>query len=161
MRLLLEAGADKVAKSDVRLLCRFLDPFFRLPRISHVHCTRLFRRNTCPHQTSFFNSRGIAMVLGANTLQYQDTALNNAARQGQADCVRLLVEAGADKETHNDVHDLVLILALLFEWTRIFVVSNPSHCCSHTHKHTFTLFSCALKSCFLDYMLLHAKRSEK
>ncbi len=51
------------------------------------------------------------MFLGANALQYQDTALTDASHNGHADCVRLLVEAGADKEVTNDVRDLVHILA--------------------------------------------------
>ena len=51
------------------------------------------------------------MFLGANALQYQDTALTDASHNGHADCVRLLLEAGADKEVKSNVRDLVHILA--------------------------------------------------
>ncbi len=47
--------------------------------------------------------------------QTQDgsTALVLAAEGGQVDCVRLLVEAGADKDTINNVRALHLTFALL------------------------------------------------
>jgi ankyrin repeat protein len=61
--------------------------------------------------TSISTLVDIVMCLGANALQYQDTALTDAAHNGHADCVRLLVEAGADKEVKSNVRDLVHILA--------------------------------------------------
>jgi ankyrin repeat protein len=61
--------------------------------------------------TSISTLVDIVMFLGANALQYQDTALTDASHNGHADCVRLLLEAGADKEVKSNVRDLVHILA--------------------------------------------------
>ena len=46
--------------------------------------------------------------------QDQDTALMYAARKGRADCVRLLIDAGADKEAKNYVRRRLLLLGV---WT--------------------------------------------
>ncbi len=40
-------------------------------------------------------------------LQFGDTALIHAARRGCIECVRVLVELGADKEARNNVCDLI------------------------------------------------------
>ena len=40
---------------------------------------------------------------GESELQGRDTALMSAAVEGHADCVRLLIDAGADKEAKDNV----------------------------------------------------------
>jgi hypothetical protein len=40
-------------------------------------------------------------------LQFKETALIHAAYRGCIECVRLLVEFGADKEARDDVCDLI------------------------------------------------------
>ncbi len=84
MRLLLECGADKEAKSNVRCILRYTAFAIILYLSTTVHFTCL------------------TMTLDA---QRASTALVNAAQHGCTDCVRLLLESGADTEARNNVRD--------------------------------------------------------
>jgi hypothetical protein len=64
-------------------------------------------------------------------IQDCDSALIHAVRGGHTDCVRLLVEAGADKEAKDSVRHLA------FSFSEIFAV-------------TFILISIAFMLCFSD-----------
>ena len=56
------------------------------------------------------------MCGGLSKLQYGFTALMCAAEYGRAECVRLLIDAGADKDAKGDVRGSVasLLLFLVF-----------------------------------------------
>ena len=43
------------------------------------------------------------MVCGEFDSQWGETALSKAAESGHTDCVRLLLDAGADRDTKNEV----------------------------------------------------------
>jgi hypothetical protein len=47
------------------------------------------------------------MLVHVSIIQSGRTALLIAARGGHTDCVRLLVERGADKEAADDVRDMI------------------------------------------------------
>ena len=57
------------------------------------------------------------------------TALICAADQGRADCVRLLIDAGADKEAADNVRRLLL---LCWDAAHVFVISYRT-----IHLHVF------------------------
>ncbi len=51
-------------------------------------------------------------VRHSNQLQNGDTALNMAAHGGHTDCVRLLLESGANKDVKNNVRDMIFFSLL-------------------------------------------------
>jgi hypothetical protein len=53
--------------------------------------------------------------------QYEMTALMRAAENGHADCLRLLIDAGADKEARNNVRRRSLLCCGAF----LFCFSFP------------------------------------
>jgi hypothetical protein len=95
--------------------CTHFDDIYRL-------CLRLL---------SFFVRVMLVALLRAvaHNAQYGSVALMYAAREGHADCVRLLIDAGADKDASNNVRRRSLpstcffslrVLFILIEWFPIF-----------------------------------------
>jgi hypothetical protein len=60
------------------------------------------------------------LVIGESDSQYRCTALMRAAADGHADCVRLLIDAGADKEARDEVcviRCIAVAPSFLFLWS--------------------------------------------
>jgi ankyrin repeat protein len=73
----------------------------------------LHLRRACAH---------VGGTLGRRRAQNGSTALMFAAEKGHVDCVRLLLDAGADKEAKNEVRASAGVVcgALLWSWKPIF-----------------------------------------
>ena len=82
-------GADVECKDEVRSIIFFA-------RI----CVDVFETVRFHHQ---FACRWCCVCAGEYNAQYGWTALINAAAYGRAECVRLLIDAGADKEAKTNV----------------------------------------------------------
>ncbi len=72
----------------------------------------------------------------ANIINYQDqnTAMNRAAEGGHTDCVRLLVEAGADKEVKNSVRAMT---SVSFN-SCVAIMTSMFPCCAHFNQNLHT-----------------------
>ncbi len=97
------------------------------------------------------------------------TALISAAAYGHADCVRLLIDAGANKEAKNGVRasrcfagyllGLVYLIAIYFHLYDSFIFLTifdflfrkvpPFLSCPHTLSHSFTFYSFFLHGPFI------------
>jgi hypothetical protein len=99
-RLLIDSGADKEAKDKVCNGRCFAAAFFLVMLI-------WFPVSVYSFFLSEFSSiwRSRCMFGGDSNSQSGSTPLILAARNGRADCVRLLLEAGADRDATNKVHD--------------------------------------------------------
>ena len=64
----------------------------------------------------------------SNKTQDGDTALSLAAVQGRTECVRLLVECGADKEAKNNVRVQLLIAFWFWFFTHVHYASTSTGC---------------------------------
>lgn len=119
VRLLIDAGADKDAKDDVWcFLFYFVCPHctFReddLKYLSHCYFGSLFAVDLLSTQSFyFFSFFGNAVWRGTVDgcefySQGGRTALIWASMSGRADCVQLLIDAGADKEATVNVRERV------------------------------------------------------
>ena len=100
MRLLLDAGADKDAKSNVRRALS-VGAFF----LKSIGVTIRIVCNVLVHL--IHNDVSAQPLFPAATLQYSQrgwTAMMYAARDGHANCVHLLLDVGADKNATNEVN---------------------------------------------------------
>ena len=67
------------------------------------------------------------MIEGGGNAQWRHTALTRAAGHGRVDCLRLLLEFGADKEAQDSVRHTraisgLCILLIMYSW---HAISHP------------------------------------
>ena len=86
----------------------------------------------------FFTSPTIFALLIVFTPQSGDAALMLASRNGHTDCVRLLMESGADKDAKNKVRGVTY---------RLQIISYLSLCVL-----IFSLFACLVYSCLISFL---------
>ena len=108
MRMLLDAGADKEATRNVRHRSLLLNCTFSL-----IFFTLRF----------MFNLGTFFVCVGGPVLQNGFTALICASDRGQTDCVRLLLDAGADKEAKSNVRRRSLFFICVFSISSFYLRS--------------------------------------
>jgi hypothetical protein len=136
VQLLLDAGADKEARNEVRVRVVYQYPIV-FHSISHFSCCLRF----------------LSLIGGAS--QNGSTALIYAVQYHHANCVRLLLDAGADLEALDRVRPLVdrcLYVAPLTFWLlfrNTFNLRPPQSCHFYFEKiHWAARINCADVCCF-------------
>ncbi len=116
MRLLLIGGSDKEAKSDVRVMRSESGS-------AHHHSVLNLVVSMLPaiHEVPLMPSCMIGLAVGDSWLcgQKGGTALICAAEYGHTECVRALLEAGADKDARNSVRHIRFVVIennFLYSW---------------------------------------------
>ncbi len=117
VRLLVEGGADKDANSSVRHWAHLFTVCFNWSRFCAL-CLWFYI-----FVFSAVNDRRLR-VIAAYLFQIQDgcTALIWAASNGHTDCVRLLVEGGADKDAKSTVRHWAHLFTVCFNWSRFSIL---------------------------------------
>jgi ankyrin repeat protein len=111
VKLLLEAGADKEAKDEVNLTCTIVSQALTLiysqrhESISHFtsSLSSFFRPCLLRLKRFFYDIISLFLSSPYFLCQNGQTALNYVAGSGHFDMVKLLLEAGADKDAEDEV----------------------------------------------------------